>query len=277
MYSDNILLSIITVTFNAEKEVKKTIQSVLSQKDYPIDAKLEMVFIDGKSTDQTVSVIQHFIPLLEEKQISVRLISESDSGIYDAMNKGIKHAHGTWIQMLNAGDCLYNSHIFRKILPKMIDSEAGVLYGDFIKENEFTSRISKTPPLPELRGRIIFCHQSVFIRRDINIVNLYDTKYKLSADYKLLLKLYLEGIKFEYVPLCIVSYDLTGVSAKRMVEAYRECHHAREELKVIDNRVKDYCVYIAGISKLTILNRMPQALRWKIYHAVKGRKKNDYE
>lgn len=95
-----LLFTIITVCYNSEKTISRTIESVLNQ----TYAKLEYLIIDGASADKTVQAAERYRSQFQKKGIAYRVISEPDNGIYDAMNKGIRHACGTLIGFLNAGD-----------------------------------------------------------------------------------------------------------------------------------------------------------------------------
>ena len=94
-----VVVPIITVSLNAEKYIEKTILSVINQ-DYN---NIEYIIIDGKSKDRTIEIIKKY-----ERKIKI-WISETDSGIYDAMNKGIKFSKGDWINVMNAGDTFVSS------------------------------------------------------------------------------------------------------------------------------------------------------------------------
>jgi glycosyltransferase involved in cell wall biosynthesis len=111
-------VSIITVTYNAEKYLEQTIKSIMEQ-DYP---NIEYIIIDGASTDGTIDIIKKY-----EKYIT-RWISESDNGIYDAMNKGIKLTTGNWINFMNAGDGFSSENILSSIFYKNYNFD--VLYSD---------------------------------------------------------------------------------------------------------------------------------------------------
>lgn len=110
-------VSIITVCFNSEKSIKETISSVLNQ----TKSNFEYIIIDGKSTDKTIEIIQSFENQFKLKGISYQWISEKDTGIYNAFNKGIKLAQGNWISFLGSDDLymknalnVYLRHIDRK-------------------------------------------------------------------------------------------------------------------------------------------------------------------
>lgn len=94
------LVSIITVSFNSEKTIRKTIESVLGQ----TYSRMEYLIVDGASTDQTVSIAQEYNQAFEERGVKYRIISEKDNGIYDAMNKGIERSTGELIGIINSDD-----------------------------------------------------------------------------------------------------------------------------------------------------------------------------
>ncbi|WP_462333489.1 glycosyltransferase [Phocaeicola plebeius] len=91
------LITVVTVCFNAGQTIAKTMQSVLNQTYRP----LEYILVDGKSTDNTLNIIYELEPLFHEKGIAVRIVSEKDKGIFDAMNKGVKLANGRWVNFMN--------------------------------------------------------------------------------------------------------------------------------------------------------------------------------
>mgnify|MGYP000371187973 CR=1 FL=1 len=103
----NVLVSIITVSFNSDKTIKDTIESVLNQ----TDTNIEYIIVDGKSTDETIKIVKSFEKQFQEKGISYKWISEEDSGIYAAFNKGIKMSSGKWISFLGSDDIYLNNAI----------------------------------------------------------------------------------------------------------------------------------------------------------------------
>ena len=272
MSSEQVVLTIVTVTFNAEAYIAKTIESVLNQAGCSERLTLEYVFVDGKSSDRTTEIIASYQHLLEAKNISVRIICETDKGIYDAMNKGVSCSGGRWILMMNAGDVLYNDKVFCHMENRLLNSDAEVLYGDYCRKNAFLDEVRHMPPIDNLRYGMILCHQSVLVRNKLHERLTYDLSFRLDADYHLLLKAYLSGAKFEYLPICIVSYDLRGLSAKQMLRAYSEEFTIRRTLGASGNSTSEKLKYFIGYSKRFILTLLPEKLRWKIYHILK---KND--
>ena len=122
-------ISIITVCFNAEDTISDTIQSVLSQ-DYE---DVEYIIVDGKSTDRTLKIIQ-------SKQKRIKLISEKDQGIYDAMNKGINIASGDVIGILNADDVYKNKQVLSDVM-NAFKNNVSIVYGDIEYVNNDLSRV----------------------------------------------------------------------------------------------------------------------------------------
>jgi glycosyltransferase involved in cell wall biosynthesis len=182
--NNNFLISIVTVVYNEKDYLEETIQSVLNQ-SYK---NVEYIIIDGGSNDGTVDIIKKY-----EDRINY-WISESDGGIYDAMNKGINIATGKFVGFINANDLYYPGTL--NILAKAIHKyDFDYTFGpvDIIDKN---SNILDTAfPIPVasmLKDRLLKIpspHQSFFIKKDIlNIIGSFDIKYKLRADYDMMLR-----------------------------------------------------------------------------------------
>lgn len=188
-YPQKFLLSIITVVYNGEAFLEKTIQSVLAQ---PYD-NIELVIIDGGSTDSTVEIIKKY-----EGQIDY-WVSERDQGIYDAMNKGIDLALGDGLFFLNAGDYFVGNVINNNL---HIPSFVPVKYINTLAK-------LKDMPIRDIKFGLPICHQGIiFERKDIR----YDLTYQISSDYDYYLNhgyQYLDFFKNDGY----VFYDTTGVSS----------------------------------------------------------------
>ena len=211
----NPLFSIITVVFNGEKSITKTINSVLKQ-SYD---NFEYIIIDGNSTDNTKIIISNF------KESLTNFISENDLGIYDAMNKGIRLAKGEWVNFMNSGDVFYDENVLYNI-SKSIDEDAlnlDIIYGNHILN--FNDSLIKIKPmnLNRLNYEMAFCHQSTFIKNDILKNNYFNLQYKYASDFDMMNKLYLKKMIFKYIDLDICIFDQSeGATLKNYKESIKE-------------------------------------------------------
>lgn len=192
-------VSVITVTYNALDALKKTADSVARQ-DYP---ELEYIVVDGSSTDGTKNY------LAAHADSITRWVSEPDHGIYDAMNKGSRMATGDYLIFMNAGDQFAATDVLRRVFgdKRLHAHEADIIYGDVVKNG----RVKVAEPIHNSH-RMIFCHQSSLIRRECLAECPYDTRHRMSADFKFFKQMYLSGKRFVQVPFAIADYDVTGVS-----------------------------------------------------------------
>lgn len=172
--------SIITITYNAVRWVEQTIQNILGQ-SYP---NIEYIVIDGGSTDGTVDIIKQY-----ESGITY-WVSESDKGIYDAMNKGLRHATGDYVWFVNAGDLLSTLGTVqevvsliqkKKVLPDIIYGETNIIdeKGQFLGLRRL--KIPKRLSWKSFRMGMLVCHQSFIVKR--TLAPFYDLQYRYSADY----------------------------------------------------------------------------------------------
>ena len=165
--NNNPLISIVTVSYNAVKDIEKTILSVLNQ-TYP---NIEYIIIDGGSTDGTLDIIKKY-----EDKISY-WVSEPDKGIYDAMNKGTLKATGVWLNFMNAGDTFYNEHVLEKVFKDNDWSDADVIYGNVNIEYPKKTKLKKPLPLKRIEQQMVFCHQGSFVRTMLQKQYLFNTTY----------------------------------------------------------------------------------------------------
>ena len=221
-------VSIVTISYNAAAEIEKTIRSVLSQTytDY------EYVFIDGASKDATVELIESYRADFEEKGVAYRVYSETDKGIYDAMNKGVDRIQGEWTVMLNAGDCFSDERVLEDIFSKTTYTHAAV-YGDAVltESNGTTEYRRDCPaaPIEAIREHIPFCHQSVFVRSEELARYRFDTQWKLAADYDQFVRMYLDGKTFCHVPRVVAAYDYAGASIQNAAKTIDESNQIRRQ------------------------------------------------
>ncbi len=198
------LITIITVVYNGENCLEKTIKSVIDQ----TYKNIEYIIIDGGSSDRTVDIIKKY-----EDKIS-HYISESDDGIYDAMNKGMIFAKGEYILFLNAGDDFCDENIIENIFDKDEQINDDIVYGAAIVVDENRTKETYLNPKCFTKFNLLFwttrvlCHQSLFIRK--SILKPYSSKYKLKGELNWYFDL-LEKVKsYKIVDFPIVYYSLGG-------------------------------------------------------------------
>ena len=200
-------ISVITVCRNAEKTIEKTILSVISQTYFDI----EYIIIDGASADNTVNIIEKY-----KNKISY-FVSEPDSGIYDAMNKGIKASSGDYLFFLNADDTFLHNNVIKLVADKISKNPAEFVWGDlafldkrsgkfYIKKQDKLNKmylLKNTPPQPAL-----FFKKSVFDK-----VGLFNINYKIVSDHEFILKALLEyKVSYKYVGFPITIFNIGGIS-----------------------------------------------------------------
>lgn len=182
-------ISIITVTYNAEATLERTLQSV-AQQTY---SEIEHLIIDGASTDHTLEIARQYPHAI--------VFSEPDKGLYDAMNKGLQRATGDYLCFLNAGDKLHSKETLAHIVASISDgSPIGVIYGDthiVDAQGNFLRNRRLTPPehltWKSFKDGMLVCHQAFYINRQIALP--YDMTFRFSADFDWCIRCMKEGEK----------------------------------------------------------------------------------
>lgn len=211
----NKKISIITVVLNGEKYLEETIKSVINQ-DYK---NIEYIIIDGGSNDGTQEIISRY-----RKKISY-FLSESDSGIYDAMNKGISISCGDWINFMNAGDVFYNHEVIARFATQ-ISEKKDIYFGSVeIRYPEF-KRVQYPGSVKKLWSGMQFSHQSIFFETNHHKKNLYNLKYLLASDLNFLYKSYREGASFGKLDFTVASVLSGGVSDSNRAKTILESANA---------------------------------------------------
>ena len=198
-------ISIVTITYNSEKTVEETINSVVSQ-GYP---NLEYLIIDGGSTDSTLDIINKY-----RDKISF-IISEPDKGISDAFNKGVKYATGEIIGIINSDDLLMPNAL--EVLADNYEPEVGVYRGNLIVWNDVTNEkvlgISTTEYSLRTFKRRKVCHPSTFITKaTYNKYGGYKVDFKYMMDEDILARLYLKGVRFKHINQPLAIFRLGGTT-----------------------------------------------------------------
>ena len=226
----NSLITIITITYNAETVLEKTLQSILNQtnKDF------EYIIVDGASKDKTVEIIKKYENLISENQYEglkkeqFRWISEPDSGLYDAMNKGIKMAAGEFVWFMNAGDKIYDYTIVQKISDSIQKNpQCDVVYGQSLiideNDNPLGERHKIAPKVlkkKSLLNGLVVCHQSILARK--SIVPYYDLQYRVSADYDWVCKVLSISKGNHYMDQYISAFMISGFSSVHRKKSWKE-------------------------------------------------------
>jgi glycosyltransferase involved in cell wall biosynthesis len=208
-----MLISIITITYNAEQFLERTIQSILAQ----TDQDFEYIIVDGKSKDGTLAIAEKY------KSRVNKLISEPDNGLYDAMNKGLKNATGDFVWFMNAGDEINDKEVVARIV-QSVTQQTDVLYGDtFFVDNdgnlqglrsEITPhRLPKDLKWQDMKLGMLVCHQAFIARK--SIAPLY-MENNLSADVDWEIECLKQAKEVKYLDFVVAKYLTGGISNKQL-------------------------------------------------------------
>jgi glycosyltransferase involved in cell wall biosynthesis len=215
-------VSIITVTYNSAKTIRCTLESINSQ----TYANIEHIIIDGNSTDDTLSILKDFPHI-------AKIISESDNGLYDAMNKGIALASGDVIGILNSDDMYSSCNVISDVVCMFEKQEVEAVYGDlqYVHENNL-DKVMRTWKAGIFSKKKIYYgwmppHPTFFVRQQIyKKTGSFNLTLKMSADYELMLRMFIkENIQAAYIPQVLVKMRTGGVSNasfKNRIKANKE-------------------------------------------------------
>ncbi|MDE5728495.1 MAG: glycosyltransferase [Duncaniella sp.] len=212
------LYSIITVTYNASQTIPATIRSIASQ----TCRLFEWIVVDGASTDDTVR-------LVEQAGISgLRLVSEPDEGLYDAMNKGLGMAHGDYVIFLNAGDAFHSPDTLQAVADEIMDNDyPGIVYGQTdivdasghkISERHLTAPTRLT--VDSFRDGMVVCHQAFIVLR--KLTTAYNRRYRFSADFEWCLLCLQRSNRNLYIDSVLIDYLSEGMTTRNRRESLKE-------------------------------------------------------
>jgi glycosyltransferase involved in cell wall biosynthesis len=197
-------LSVITVCKNSEQTISQCIRSVIGQ-SY---GDIEYIIIDGLSTDRTLSIIEQY-----RNNIDV-LISESDYGIYNAMNKGIKYSTGNLVYFLNSDDILHDNDVFLDIVTAFtLNINSKIIFGNVIMTDNNGDILIKYDKIDKnYFYKHTVCHQALFAKKELfDTIGLFNEKYKIHADVDWLMRVYFAiGDEFEYIDRTICYFSGHG-------------------------------------------------------------------
>lgn len=250
---NTLLISLVTVCYNSAETIADTIRCVAEQ-TYP---HIEYIIIDGGSTDGTLDIIKQY-----SKHVSV-LISEPDSGIYDAMNKGWKKATGDVVAFLNSDDSYMNNTVVQEVAELMSDKNIDACHSDLI----YVDRVNTNKIIRYWQGRDhqsgdclrgwMPAHPTFFARRALfERLGGFDTRYRKQADFELVVRWFeLHKIRSHYVPKIWTRMRNGGASnnsLRNIIKGNLEAYHA---CKALGFKLSPFFI----IQK--ILSRFPQYWR----------------
>lgn len=250
-------VSVITICYNAEKTIAKTIESVLSQ-DYE---NLEYIIIDGGSKDRTVDIIKKY----DNKKI--HWISERDNGISDAFNKGIKMATGDFIGLINADDYLLPHALANLIL--LCHDNTDVLYGNTIVNDEENKLklIKYAGPSEGLEYSLPFIHQSSLVRKAAyEQYGMYSEKYKICMDYELFARFYQGGAKFQFVNTFVSCFTYGGTSCRHPFQTISEDVSIAEKYGLSHSKATIYKIKMYMKNSIKIV--LTKLRVWKMFYCL---------
>lgn len=210
------LVSVIIPTYNSASTINVCLHSLAEQnfRDF------EIVIQDGGSTDKTISIAQTFT----DKVLKMKIFSEADRGIYDAMNKGIENARGQWILFLGSDDRIHDAGVFANVAGRLVNSKASVVYGDvFISGNTSWSSDGTLYDGPFTISKLFeqnLCHQGIFYRKEIfKTIGYYNTDYPVCADWDLNLRCF-AYCKTEYINRAISVFVAGGYTTVKNTDRF---------------------------------------------------------
>ena len=207
------LISVITVSYNAVTTIEQTMLSVLNQ-TYD---NVEYIIIDGGSTDGTVDIIKKYADRL------AYWVSEPDGGIYDAMNKGIAHATGDLIGIINSDDWYEN--ILDKIAELYLAHDKDcIIHGNIRFITEYSEKIFKpNMNLATSYYKPLFFHPTVFVGRHVyERIGTFNCKYKIAADHDFIVRALLHNVDFIYDDEVIANMRDGGEAARKAIKGFKE-------------------------------------------------------
>lgn len=223
----NLKVTIITVCYNSDKTIERTIQSTLSQ-NYE---NIEYIVIDGNSSDHTLSVINKY-----KKKIS-KIISEPDKGMYDALNKGVRLGTGEIIGILHADDVFAKDNVISKVVKEFQKDDIDALFADCIYEDDKGKQIryykSPSDPLKGFKKGLQPAHTTFFCKKELfKKYGIYNLKYRIGSDYDLLLRFLVKHkAKFLYIPQVFVRMRVGGKGNRNIWQILKNNREIKDSAK----------------------------------------------
>jgi glycosyltransferase involved in cell wall biosynthesis len=219
--------SIIVVSYNTKKNFIKTLNSIKKQ----TYKKYEIIVIDGFSTDGTADLIR------KNKNKKIRFLIEKDSGIYDAMNKGIKKIKNEWTLFLNSGDVFKDNRVLKRV-NNNIDKKDDIVFGNTIINNTGLFYYNLSNFFNNLTLQMPFCHQSVFTRTELLKKNKFNLDYKICSDFDFYVNLYKKKkINFKKLKINISIIASGGLSDSSRFRVFYENYKILKKNKLLNGKL----------------------------------------
>lgn len=231
--TDSLMVSIITIAYNSEETIAGTMESVLNQ----TFTEIEYLIIDGASADRTVDIAESYRERMERKGIRLRMISEPDGGIYDAMNKGIRMAEGNIIGILNSGD-RYEPEAAETAVLTFARESCDVMFADIREYKRDGSSFVKKARQRSFQTSRDWNHPTMFVRAEIYKAHPFRMK-GIHDDYGCYLELRRAGCRIVTVDRVLANFTLGGASNHKSL---------REALGRIRDRYR-WCYRVNGYSR----------------------------
>ena len=239
-------ITVVTVTYNCQKVVEKTILSVLSQ-DYK---NIEYIVVDGCSNDKTLNIVEQYKDRID------LIVSEPDKGVYDAMNKSVKYATGDWILFMNAGDCFIARNTISKMFFETHD-DVGVIFGDTISDYRGFETVIKYNPKSWRHKYMPSCHQSIFVKRELLLQNPFNLKYRIAADLYSFKCFSEQNVKYKYIPEIVARYDVSeGISQNPKL-------YYKELFSIMYNKPMSYIIYFLFLIRYMLGKLIRKLINYK--------------
>jgi glycosyltransferase involved in cell wall biosynthesis len=241
-------ISVITATYNSEATVRDTLDSI-SRQDYP---DVEHIIVDGRSTDRTLEIVANF-PHVK------KVVSEKDTGIYDAMNKGIRMATGDVIGILNSDDVYIDPSVLGEVAQAFADPAVMTVYADLqYVYPENLDRVKRTWITGPFKRKSFYYgwmppHPTFFVRKEVyQRIGVFNTDLRSAADYELMLRILLKfGMPAHYIPRVIVKMRAGGVSNASLRNRLRANREDRLAWKLNGLKPYFFTLYLKPLRKIT--------------------------
>lgn len=261
-------ISIITVCRNEEFGIAKTAESIIHQ----TWQNFEWIVIDGASTDGTLDKLKPYAGRIE------RLVSEPDSGIYNAMNKGIRLARGEYLIFMNGGDAFHHSEVLQEVFGHG-QQHADILYGNQVfhmaNGDEYLVKTPTKIASPLYFTHSLIYHQASFVKKGLFYrFGMYDETLKVAADLKSWIIFALNKCSFKHLDIVISIFNLKGISAQHLEQVKEETNQIHsmyfhsDELYHNHSCFLDVSYRLLGFVPILKVKKRPCVSRFLLFNCI---------